>query len=166
MIEEGKAAPAFTLRSAEGDKISLSGFAGKYLVVYFYPRDDTPGCTREAQAFNKALAKLAKLDAAVVGISKDSTETHCKFRDKYGLEFPLLSDPDAKVIEKYGAWGEKNLYGKKSLGIIRSTVIVGPDGKIKRIFRKVKVDGHADVVLETIQKLRSAPHHAATRTDR
>jgi peroxiredoxin Q/BCP len=166
MIEEGKPAPAFTLRSAEGEKFSLSGFAGKYAVVYFYPRDDTPGCTREAQAFNKLLGKFAKLDAAVLGISKDSVETHCKFRDKYGLGFPLLSDPDAKVIEKYGAWGEKNLYGKKSIGIIRSTVIVGPDGKIKRIFRKVKVDGHADVVLETIQKLRSAPDNAATRNDR
>jgi thioredoxin-dependent peroxiredoxin len=166
MIEEGKAAPAFTLRSAEGDKVSLSGFAGKYVVVYFYPRADTPGCTREAQAFNKLLGKFAKLDAAVLGISKDSVETHCKFRDKYALVFPLLSDPDGSVIEKYGAWGEKNLYGKKSMGIIRSTVLVGPDGKVKRIFRKVKVDGHADVVLETIQKLRSAPHDAAARNDR
>ena len=166
MIEEGNAAPAFTLRSAEGDKFSLSSFAGKYAVVYFYPRDDTPGCTREAQAFNKLLGKFAKLDAVVLGISKDSVETHCKFRDKYGLGFPLLSDPDAKVIEKYGAWGEKSLYGKKSMGIIRSTVIVGPDGRVKRIFRKVKVDGHADVVLETIQKLRSAPDNAAARNDR
>jgi thioredoxin-dependent peroxiredoxin len=165
MIEEGKAAPAFTLRSAEGDKVSLASFAGKYAIVYFYPRDDTPGCTREAQAFDSVLPQLGKLDAVVVGISKDSSESHCKFRDKYGLRFPLLTDPDGKVIEKYGAWGEKNLYGKKSFGIIRSTVIVGPDGKIKRIFRKVKVDQHVDVVVETIKQLRSASN-AAARNDR
>jgi len=155
-IEEGKPAPAFTLPSATGDKVSLSGFKGKYVVVYFYPKDDTPGCTREAEGFNAALSKLDKLGAAVLGISKDSQESHCKFRDKYALKFPLLSDPDAKVIEKYGAWGEKNMYGKKSMGIVRRTVIVGPDGKVKKIFPKVKVDGHVDAVVETIQALRSS----------
>lgn len=156
MIEEGKQAPAFTLQSAEGEKISLADFKGKHLVIYFYPKDDTPGCTREAQGFSKALGQLDKLGAKVVGISKDSVETHCKFRDKYGLKVPLLSDPDAKVIEKYGAWGEKNLYGRKSMGVIRSTIVVGPDAKVKKIFRKVKVDGHVEAVIDAIKKLRAA----------
>ena len=150
MIEEGKQAPAFALKAADGSKVALSGFKGKYVVVYFYPKDDTPGCTLEAQGFNKALAKLDKLGAAVVGVSKDDLPSHCKFRDKYGLKFPLLSDPDGKVIEKYGAWGEKNMYGKKSMGIIRSTVIVDPKGKVAKVFRKVKVDGHVDAVLGAI----------------
>jgi peroxiredoxin Q/BCP len=156
MLEEGKQAPAFTLQSAEGEKVSLADFRGKHLVVYFYPKDDTPGCTREAQEFTKALGQLSKLGASVVGISKDSVESHCKFRDKYGLKVPLLCDPDGKVIEKYGAWGEKNMYGKKSMGVIRSTLVVGPDGKVKKIFRKVKVDGHVDKVIETIKALRAS----------
>jgi peroxiredoxin Q/BCP len=155
MIEEGKAAPAFTLTSDEGDKVSLASLKGKYVVVYFYPKDDTPGCTLEAQGFNKARAQLDKLDTVVLGISKDSIESHCKFRDKYSLKFPLLSDPDAKVIEKYGAWGEKNMYGKKSMGIIRRTVVIAPDGKVKKIFPKVKVDGHVAAVIDTIKALRA-----------
>jgi peroxiredoxin Q/BCP len=155
MIEEGKAAPAFTLTSDAGDKVALSDFKGKYLVVYFYPKDNTPGCTIEAQDFNKARAQLQKLGATVVGVSKDSLESHCKFRDKYALKFPLLSDPEGKTIEKYGAWGEKVLYGKKSLGIIRSTVIVGPDGKVKKVFPKVKVNGHVDAVIDAIKALRA-----------
>jgi peroxiredoxin Q/BCP len=155
MLDEGKPAPSFTLKADDGDKISLSGFKGRHLVIYFYPRDDTPGCTLEAQAFNKALAQLDRLGAAVVGISKDSLESHCKFRDKYRLKFPLLSDPDGKVIEKYGAWGEKNMYGKKSMGIVRSTVIVDPQGKVARVFSKVKVDGHVDAVVDTIKQLKA-----------
>jgi thioredoxin-dependent peroxiredoxin len=155
MLEEGKQAPAFSLKSDDGEKISLSGFKGKYLVIYFYPRDDTPGCTLEAQAFNKALAQLDRLGAAVVGISKDTLESHCKFRDKYRLKFPLLSDPDGKVIEKYGAWGEKNMYGKKSMGIVRSTVIVDPQGKVAKVFPRVKVAGHVDAVVDTIKKLKT-----------
>jgi peroxiredoxin Q/BCP len=155
MIEEGKAAPAFTLTSDAGDKVALSDFKGKYLIVYFYPKDNTPGCTIEAQDFNKARAQLQKLGATVVGVSKDSLESHCKFRDKYALKFPLLSDPEGKTIEKYGAWGEKVLYGKKSLGIIRSTVIVGPDGKVKKVFPKVKVNGHVDAVIDAIKALRA-----------
>ncbi|MDH5676350.1 MAG: thioredoxin-dependent thiol peroxidase [Myxococcales bacterium] len=153
MIEEGKRAPAFTLESDSGDKVSLSKLKGKNVVVYFYPRDNTPGCTVEAQDFNKALKKLEKLDAVVLGISKDSIASHCKFRDKYGLKFPLLSDPDGGVLEKYGAWGEKKLYGKTSMGIIRSTVIVGADGKVKKIFPKVRVKGHVDAVLEALAEL-------------
>ena len=150
MLEEGQRAPAFTLQSADGKTVKLADYAGKSLVVYFYPRDDTPSCTLEAQGFNQALPKLAKLGAAVVGVSKDSTESHCKFRDKYVLKFPLLSDPDTAVIQKYGAWGEKNMYGKKSMGIVRTTVIVGADGKVKKLWRRVKVNGHVDAVLAAL----------------
>ena len=152
MLEEGQRAPAFTLESADGKSVKLADYAGKKLVVYFYPRDDTPGCTREAQAFNQALPKLAKLGAAVVGVSKDTTASHCKFRDKYALKFPLLSDPDTAVIQKYGAWGEKNMYGKKSMGIVRTTVIVGPDGKVRKVWRRVKVDGHVAAVLAALEE--------------
>ena len=150
MVEPGKQAPAFALKAADGEKISLSGFKGKYVVLYFYPKDDTPGCTLEAQGFNKALGTLDKLGAAVVGISKDSLESHCKFRDKYKLKFPLLSDPDGKVIEKYGAWGEKNMYGKKSMGIIRTTVVIDEKGVVRKVFPKVKVAGHVAAVLDAL----------------
>lgn len=153
MIEEGKRAPAFTLASSDGDKVSLSKLKGQNVVLYFYPRDNTPGCTTEANDFNKALKKLAKLDAVVLGVSKDSIESHCKFRDKYKLKFPLLSDPDRKVLEKYGAWGEKNMYGKKMMGIIRTTIIIGADGKVKKIFPKVRVKGHVDKVIEALKEL-------------
>jgi peroxiredoxin Q/BCP len=151
-IKEGSKAPAFKLPSSEnaGDVVSLADYAGKTVVLYFYPRDNTPGCTREAEAFRDAAAALKKKGAVVLGVSKDSVASHCKFRDKYSLNFPLLSDADGKVIEAYGAWGEKSLYGKKSMGIIRTTVIIGPDGKVKKIFPKVKVDGHADAVLASL----------------
>ena len=151
MLEEGKRAPAFTLESDDGSKVALKDYKGRWLVVYFYPRDNTPGCTTEAQDFNKALKKLEKADAAVVGISKDSIASHCKFRDKYKLKFPLLSDPDGKVLEKYGAWGEKNMYGKKMMGIIRTTVVVNPEGKVHKVFAKVRVKGHVDKVLEALE---------------
>ena len=150
MVEEGKKAPAFKLESSEGDTVSLDDFKGKTVVLYFYPKDDTPGCTREAQGFRDALPKLKKKNAVVLGVSRDSVKSHCGFRDKYDLNFPLLSDPDGKVIRAYGAWGEKNMYGKKSEGIIRTTVVIGPDGKVARVFPKVKVDGHVDKVLEAI----------------
>ncbi|MDD9940823.1 MAG: thioredoxin-dependent thiol peroxidase [Myxococcales bacterium] len=153
MLEEGKRAPAFSLPSSEGGKVALKDFKGQTLVVYFYPRDNTPGCTTEANDFNKALSKLQKAGAAVVGVSKDSIESHCKFRDKYKLKFPLLSDPDGTMLEKYGAWGEKNLYGKKSMGIIRTTVVIGPDGKVAKVFSKVRVKGHVDKVLEVVGEL-------------
>jgi peroxiredoxin Q/BCP len=150
MLKEGQKAPAFTMEAADGKKLSLADFAGKNVVLYFYPRDNTPGCTREAEAFRDAAAALKKKNAVVLGVSKDSIASHCKFRDKYKLNFPLLSDPDGEVLEKYGAWGEKLLYGKKSMGIIRSTVVIGPDGKIKKLFPKVKVDGHAEEVLASL----------------
>jgi peroxiredoxin Q/BCP len=130
--------------------VSLKDLAGKYAVLYFYPRDSTPGCTVEAQAFRDALPKLKKKGAVVYGISKDSIASHCKFRDKYELSFPLLSDPDGTMIEAYGAWGEKNMYGKKMMGILRSTVIVGPDGKVFKRFAKVKPPVHAEEVLAAL----------------
>jgi peroxiredoxin Q/BCP len=155
MIKEGNKAPAFTLASSEGGKVSLKDFEGQYVVVYFYPRDNTPGCTTEANDFNAALRKLQSRDAVVLGVSKDSIESHCKFADKYKLKFPLLSDPDGKMIEKYGAWGEKNMYGKKSMGIIRSTVLIGPDGSVIKHFPKVRVKGHVDEVLEALDAARN-----------
>ncbi|MEQ8454583.1 MAG: thioredoxin-dependent thiol peroxidase [Sandaracinaceae bacterium] len=155
MIEEGKKAPAFTLDSSEGGKVKLKDQAGKWVVIYFYPRDMTPGCTTEAQDFRDAAKALEKHEAVVFGVSKDSVESHCKFRDKHDLNFALLSDPDGKVIEKYGAWGEKNMYGRKSMGIIRSTVIIDPAGKVRKIFPKVRVKGHVEKVLEALDALQS-----------
>lgn len=154
--KEGNKAPAFNLPSSTGDKIALKDLADKWVVLYFYPKDNTPGCTTEAKDFQANLTKLKRLGAVVLGVSKDSVESHCKFSDKQGLKFPLLSDPDAKVIEKYGAWGEKNMYGKKRMGIIRSTVLIGPDGRVKKIWPKVRVKGHADEVVETVRALKKA----------
>ena len=153
MLDAGKQAPAFTLKAADGEKISLSGFKGKYVVLYFYPKDDTPGCTLEAQGFNKVLGALDKLGAAVIGVSKDSLESHCKFRDKYKLSFPLLSDADGKVLEAYGAWGDKVMYGKKMKGIIRSTVLIDKAGKIAKHWPKVSVKGHVDEVVDAVKAL-------------
>jgi peroxiredoxin Q/BCP len=156
MIKEGAKAPAFALESA-GGQVALKDFAGRWLVVYFYPKDSTPGCTTEAIDFQKAAAKLEKRKAAVVGISRDSLKSHEKFADKCALAFPLLSDPEGEVIRAYGAWGEKTLYGKKMEGIIRSTVIVAPDGKVAKLFRPVKVPGHVDAVLAALEALQAAP---------
>ena len=153
MLEVGKKAPAFTLESSDGGKVKLSDFAGKVVVVYFYPRDNTPGCTVEANDFNAALPEFAKLGATVIGVSKDSIASHCKFRDKFGLKFPLLSDPDGKVLEAYGAWGDKVMYGKKMKGIIRSTALIGKDGKVAQHWPKVSVKGHAAAVLDAIKAL-------------
>lgn len=148
-LEEGAKAPAFTLGSSDGP-VSLKDFFGKTVVVYFYPKDLTPGCTIEAIDFHKAKDKLKKKGVAVVGISRDSVATHEKFAAKCDLGFPLLSDPDGNVTKAWGAWGEKTLYGKKTEGVIRSTFIVGPDGKIRKAWRSVKVPGHVDAVLEAL----------------
>ena len=150
MLKEGAKAPAFTLESDDGGKVSLGDLKGKKVVVYFYPRDNTPGCTLEAQAFRDAAPKLKKKGAVVLGVSRDSIASHCRFRDQQGLNFRLLSDPDAKAIKAYGAWGEKNMYGKKTEGIIRSTVIIDEDGKVAKVFPKVKVAGHVDEVLDSL----------------
>jgi peroxiredoxin Q/BCP len=133
-----EAAPAFALADAQGMKLSLKDFAGKDLVLYFYPKDDTPGCTKEACGFRDAWKEIQKLGATVVGVSPDAREAHQKFTAKYKLPFTLLSDPDKKALEKYGAWGEKMMYGKKVTGVIRSTVWIGPDGKVKQHWAKVR----------------------------
>ena len=147
-LAPGAKAPAFTLPDADGNKVSLSDFAGSKVVVYFYPRDDTPGCTKEACQFNDALSQFEGLGIPVIGISPDKQAAHIKFRDKYGLQFPLLSDPDHTVMEKYGAWGEKTMYGKPTTGVIRSTFLIDEKGKIARAWYSVKADGHAAKVLE------------------
>ncbi|MGE0870732.1 MAG: thioredoxin-dependent thiol peroxidase [Kofleriaceae bacterium] len=153
MIAVGKKAPAFNLESSDGRSIKLADYAGKVVVLYFYPRDNTPGCTVEAENFRDAVPALKKLGAVVLGVSKDSIASHCKFRDKYSLNFPLLSDADGKVLEAYGAWGDKVMYGKKMKGIIRSTVLIGKDGKVVKHWPKVSVKGHVDEVVEAVKEL-------------
>jgi thioredoxin-dependent peroxiredoxin len=152
-IEEGKKAPAFTLTGSDGKKYSLKDFTGKTVVLYFYPKDDTPGCTKEACGFKALYPKITKRSAVVLGVSRDDLESHQAFIKKFKLPFILLSDPDAKIMEKYGAWGEKNMYGKKTMGVIRSTVIIGPDGKVLKHWKKVpKAEAHPEKVLEWLNE--------------
>jgi peroxiredoxin Q/BCP len=153
MLEVGKKAPAFTMESSEGGNVKLADHAGKIVVLYFYPRDNTPGCTIEAENFRDAVPALTKLGAVVLGVSKDSIASHCKFRDKYKLSFPLLSDGDGKVMEAYGAWGDKVMYGKKMKGIIRSTVLIDGEGKVVRHWPKVSVKGHVAEVIDAVKAL-------------
>ena len=153
MIEEGKKAPDFKLASSEGGEIGLKDLRGKTVVLYFYPKDDTPGCTREACAFRDSQAALKRKGVVVLGVSGDSVASHEKFRDKYSLNFPLLSDPDKAVAKKYGAWGEKVMYGKKTVGMIRSTFVIDGEGVVRKVFPRVKVDGHAEQVLEAVKAL-------------
>jgi peroxiredoxin Q/BCP len=150
-IKTGGKAPKFDLESDSGERLSLGDFAGKWLVLYFYPKDNTPGCTREAQDFTKSAARLKKLGAEVLGVSKDSVKSHCGFRDKIGIKFPLLSDPELEVHRAYGAWGKKMMYGKEVEGTIRSTFLIAPDGKVAQAWSSVKVDGHVDKVIEALQ---------------
>jgi len=150
-LEPGDIAPSFTLPDHDGRPVSLEDFAGAPVIVYFYPADDTPGCTKEACQFNENLTAFSGSGAAVVGISPDGAAKHTKFREKYGLAFPLLSDPEHTVMSEYGAWGEKTMYGKKTVGTIRSTFLVGADGKIVRSWYSVKADGHAAKVLDALQ---------------
>lgn len=151
-VEEGKAAPAFTLKDAAGNPVALKGLRGENVIVYFYPRDNTPGCTKEACGFRDLWKDIQKADAVVLGISPDSATSHDKFATKYKLPFTLLCDPDKKVMEKYGAWGEKMMYGKKTIGVIRSTVWVGPDGKVKKHWKRVaKAADHPEKVLEALK---------------
>ncbi len=151
-IEEGKRAPAFTLTDAGGKKVSLEDFEGKDVILYFYPKDDTPGCTKEACGFRDSWNDLKKAKVAVIGVSPDGGESHKKFISRYKLPFPLLSDPDRKVMEKYGAYGEKMMYGKKTQGVIRSTVWIGPDGRVKKHWAKVaSAEKHPAQVLEALK---------------
>ncbi len=153
MLKEGQRAPAFDLPSSEGGRLRLADLKGRVVVLYFYPRDNTPGCTREACAFQAHERALARRGVAVLGISPDSLESHAKFRDKYRLGFPLLADVDKTVAKAYGAFGEKTLYGKTTMGIIRSTFIIDGQGVVRRVFPKVKVDGHVDEVVKALAEL-------------
>ena len=153
MPDVGDPAPDFDLPADGGGRVKLSDFAGRALVLYFYPKDDTPGCTTEAQGFNAAAAEFAKCGAAIVGVSKDSVKRHDRFKAKYGLGFPLASDEPGDVVERYGVWVEKTLYGRQYMGIDRATFLIGPDGVIRRVWRKVRVAGHVEDVLETAKTL-------------
>ncbi len=149
----GKKAPAFSLPDENGAKVKLSDLAGQWVVLYFYPKDDTPGCTVEACEFTSGLAGFEKLDAVVLGCSADSAESHRKFMAKHKLKVKLLSDPEHAVMEKYGAWGEKNNYGKKTMGVIRSTALIDPEGKVAYHWPTVKAAGHAEQVRAKLAEL-------------
>mgnify|MGYP001586586198 FL=1 len=153
MISENAPAPNFTLPRDGGADVSLSSLNGSPVVLFFYPKDNTPGCTTEAIDFTARLNEFSELDCTVLGISKDSVKKHDNFRDKHNLGIALLSDADAHVCEDYGVWQEKKMYGKVFMGIVRTTVLIGSDGLIKRIWNKVKVNGHADEVLQAVRDL-------------
>ncbi len=150
-LEIGSKAPAFTLLSDDGTTVSLSNFAGERVVVYFYPADDTPGCTKEACQFNDLLSAFRTSSTTVLGVSPDDIESHLAFKQKYGLTFPLLTDPDKKVMTAYGAYGEKKLYGKTVVGVIRSTFVISPTGRIEHAWYGVRTDGHAARVLASLE---------------
>jgi peroxiredoxin Q/BCP len=149
-LAPGDIAPDFSLPSSTGKEVKLSGLRGKNVVLYFYPKDDTPGCTKEACSFRDNLPKFGAMDAVILGVSKDSLDSHASFSKKYGLNFTLLSDEGLKVNNLYGTWVEKENYGKKYWGTERSTFVIGKDGKIRKIFRGVKVDGHEQEVLAAL----------------
>ena len=150
MLKEGDKAPAFTAETESGKKLSLKDLKGKAVVLYFYPKDMTPGCTTEACDFRDSFARVKKAGAVVLGVSKDSAESHLKFITKHELPFILLADTDGKLCEAYGVWKEKALYGRKYMGIERTTFVISPQGKIQKIFPKVKVAGHVDLVLQAL----------------
>ena len=151
MLEAGMKAPAFTLPDKEGNLVSLSDFAGKRVVLYFYPKDNTPGCTRQACAFAAAYEEFKTLEAVVIGISRDSAASHQKFADKHGLPFILLSDPELTAIQAYGVWQEKKLYGKVSMGVVRTTFVIDAHGVIEKVMPKVKPDTNAEEVLSYLR---------------
>ncbi len=153
MIEVGQPAPEFTLSDQNGQPVSLAQVRGQPVVLYFYPKDDTPGCTKEACAFRDARATYEKAGARVIGVSPDDVKSHRKFADKYELSFTLLADPDRSVCQNYGVWQEKNLYGRKSMGVVRTTYVIDGAGTVRHVFAKVKVDGHSEKVLEAIEAL-------------
>jgi len=149
-LEIGAQAPTFVLENQAGKSVSLKDLAGERFVIYFYPADDTPGCTKEACQFNDGLSAFRKLGVKVIGVSPDGAQKHVAFRKKYGLTFDLLSDPEKKVMANYGAYGEKMMYGKKVTGVIRSTFVIGPTGKVEHAWYGVRADGHAAKVLATL----------------
>jgi thioredoxin-dependent peroxiredoxin len=153
LVEPGRKAPAFSLPDQEGRKHQLKDYAGRPLIVYFYPKDDTPGCTKEACAFRDALPAFKKGKAAVLGVSVLDTASKAKFARKHKLNFPLLADPEHEVADRYGAWQKKSLYGRTYMGVARMTYLIGPDGKVVRRWDNVKVDGHAADVLRAVDEL-------------
>lgn len=150
-LEIGDKAPSFKAPSDSGDVISSSSLKGKTFILYFYPKDDTPGCTKEACDFTENISSFNKLDVPVIGVSKDSVASHQKFKEKYRLKFPLLSDTDGAICEAFGTWTEKSMYGRKYMGIDRATFLIGADGKIKSVWRKVKVPGHIEDILSALK---------------
>ena len=150
MVEEGKPAPDFELMSDEGKSVRLSQLRGQPVVVYFYPKDDTPGCTKQACGIRDSYDAFGERGAVVLGISPDDETSHVKFKQKYGLPFTLLADPDHKVADEYGVWGERSLYGKKYMGIERSTFVIDGDGNVSKVMRRVKPDTHAQQVLDAL----------------
>ncbi len=153
MLKDGDKAPSFTLPRDGGETVKLSQFKGRKVVLFFYPKDDTSGCTKEALTFSELIGAFHDAEAEVIGVSPDSVKSHDKFRDKHGLKVILLSDESKETLQAYGVWAEKSMYGKKYMGVERSTFIIGKDGKIARIWRKVKVPGHAEEVLEAVRSL-------------
>ena len=154
-VKEGKPAPPFTLEGGDGKRVSLEDFTGKNVILYFYPKDDTPGCTKEACGFRDLWKEIGKKNAVVLGVSADTGESHRKFASKYKLPFPLLSDPDRKTMKTYGAYGEKMMYGKKTVGVIRSTVWIGPDGRVQKHWARVSdAAKHPEQVLAALEGAR------------
>jgi peroxiredoxin Q/BCP len=154
-LEVGKKAPAFCLIDKDEQKHCLKDFLGKWIVLYFYPKDNTSGCTREAVGFTEKKADFEKLNAVIVGVSPDSPASHARFVEKKNLNILLLSDPEHKVLMKYGVWQKKKLYGREYMGVVRSTFLIDPKGKIAAVWRKVKVNGHVDAVLEKLKELQN-----------
>lgn len=152
MLEVGKKAPQFTLPDSDGNNVSLKDYLGQKVVLFFYPKDNTPGCTQEACDFRDSLAEFNKIKIVVLGVSKDSKSSHIKFRDKFDLNFPLLSDVDTKVIQQYGIWKEKSMYGKKYMGVERSTFLIDEKSKIEKIYTKVKATNHVSQILSDLKK--------------
>lgn len=152
-LQPGDKAPDFTLPADSGQTLRLSDFAGQYVVLYFYPKDNTPGCTKQACAFRDKLPDFEKLEARIIGVSKDSAAKHDKFKAGHDLNFPLVSDENGQVCEDYGVWKEKNMYGRLFMGIERATYLIGPDGVIRHIWRKVKVPGHVEEVQKALSDL-------------
>jgi peroxiredoxin Q/BCP len=155
MVEVGDAAPNFCLPADVEEEVCLNSFRGKWVVLYFYPKDNTSGCTQEAVDFTTALDALHALGADVLGISRDSIESHRKFAEKHGLKVRLLSDPDHKVMKAYGIWALKKMYGQEKYGVVRSTFLIGPDGLIANVWRSVKVKGHVETVVESLEKFQN-----------
>jgi thioredoxin-dependent peroxiredoxin len=153
MIEVGQPAPDFSLTDQDGNTVTLAGCKGTPFILYFYPKDDTPGCTKEACAFRDAFAEYRKRKARILGVSPDDSGSHTRFVKKFELPYPLLSDPDHKVCEVFGVWKEKNMYGRKSMGVERTTFVIDAKGVVRAVFPRVKVDGHSDAVMQALDAL-------------